>query len=258
MPAPFLRQIRNRIFGLSVIIGLAGILALMVSDSAEGSEPAPNLPVPCMEKHWLGQHNYLTALVRRAGNQGPVDVYFLGDSITEFWPTVGKDVWQAEFGKMRVLNCGVSGDKTQNILFRITHGEFDRIQPKVVVLLAGINNLSNSPDLQPEDLARGIQRIVSVVHGKSPASKVLLLSIFPADEPANPIRKRILATNELIAKLADDKSVYYLDIHDRFLNERREVPSELSPDGTHPSAIGYQVWAEAMRPLLRQLLELNE
>ncbi len=217
--------------------------------------PKPDVPQACLEKHWLGMHNYLTGLVRQASQKPALDIYFLGDSITEFWPTHGKQVWADEFGKLRVLNCGVSGDTTQNILYRITQGEFDRISPKVVVLLAGINNLGLSPELKPEDLAKGLQRIVTTIQGKSPTSKILLLSIFPCDEASAPIRNRILETNRQLAKLGDNTSVFYLDIHDALLDPAGNFTTAVTLDGTHLNAHGYQIWADAMRPTLKKLLE---
>lgn len=234
------------------IVALAG--AMIGVTLVRGAEPAPDVPFPCMEKDWILKHKYLSSLVLQASHREQLDVYFLGDSITEFWPYDGKAVWQAEFGKLRVLNCGVSGDKTQNILLRITQGEFDRISPKVAVVLAGINNLGSSPDLKPEALAAGIGKIVATLHAKSPATKILVLSIFPPSEPADPIRERIRATNRLMAKLADGKAVVFLDLYDRFLDDKGVVPFDVSPDGTHLYAKGYQIWADAMRPVLKEML----
>ncbi len=232
------------------------LLASFVSSLIAADLSQPNVAAPCLDKRWFGKHNYLVSLVRQASQKPELDLYFLGDSITEFWPELGKDSWQREFGKLRVLNCGVSGDTTQNILYRIEHGEFDHITPKVVVLLAGINNLGSSPGLQPGDLASGLQRIVATLRRKSPASKILLLSIFPSSEPTDPIRGRTQATNLEIAKLADNANVFYLDIYGAFLDANGVFPPSVSPDGLHLYAKGYQIWADAMRPTLQRLLDL--
>lgn len=231
------------------------MLALTPAWSAEA--PRSDLPVPSYDKHWFGKHNYLSSLVLKASQTPPLDIYFLGDSITEFWPVDGKPVWDAEFGKLRVLNCGVSGDTTQNILYRVTRGEFDRIAPKVVVLLAGINNLGTYPRLRSDDLARGVRQIVATIRTKSPTSKIILVSLLPSGEPTDPIRERIVETNKRLATLGDNSSVFFLDIYNLFLDSAGNFPVSLSPDGTHPSAKGYQVWADAMRPVLRKLLEVD-
>lgn len=236
---------------------LAAILVLSAGIARTTEPPRPDVPMPCFDKQWFGKHNYLCSLVLKASRNPRLDVYFLGDSITEFWPFDGKEVWKAEFGKLQVLNCGVSGDTTQNILFRITHGELARIAPKVVVVLAGINNLGTYPQLRSDELAGGIRQIVATIRLKSPTSKVVLLSIFPSGEPNDPIRARIVETNKRLAALGDNCSVFFLDIYNSFLDSDGNFPITLSPDGTHPSAKGYQVWADAMRPTLQKLLEME-
>jgi lysophospholipase L1-like esterase len=97
-----------------------------------------------------------------------------------------------------------------------------------------------------------------VLRAKSPKSKILLLSIFPSGEPGDPIRSRIQETNELIAKFGDGKSVVFLNLYDRFLDDKGVMPADVSPDGTHLYAKGYAIWAEGMRPVLKELLEAEE
>src|SRR5215470_15013568 len=112
-------------------------MLLMISDL--GAEiPPTELPSPRADEAWTEKHRHLSQLVLEVGGQpvSQLDIYFLGDSITEWWPLMAKEVWDAEFGGLQVLNCGASGDRTENILYRITHGEFEQIRPKVIVLLA--------------------------------------------------------------------------------------------------------------------------
>ncbi len=122
------------------------------------------------------------------------------------------------------------------------------------MVLAGINNLGLNPDLSPDELARGVRRIVATVRAKSPTSKVLLLSIFPSSEPADPVRARIVETNKRLALLNDNASVFYLDLYPAFLDKDGVFSPAISPDGTHLNAKGYQIWADAMRPTLQKLL----
>ncbi len=231
------------------------VFLLSLTSAFAADAPMPDVPQLSADKQWLGKHNYLVSLVTQASRKPPLDIYFLGDSITEFWPELGKDVWRAEFGSMRVLNCGVSGDTTQNMLYRITHGEFERISPRVVVLLAGTNNLSLFPQLKPDDLTRGVGRIISTLRAKSPSSKILLLSILPSGEASNPLRARIRETNECLATLDDGSSIFYLDIFSPFLDSDGRFLPGVSVDGTHLTAKGYQIWAESMRPTLQKLLQ---
>jgi len=217
--------------------------------------PQPNQPEPRPDEIWLAKHKQRARFVLEARDQPSLDIYFLGDSITEYWPVTAPDLWQAEFGQLRVLNAGVSGDVTQNIIYRITQGEFEQISPKVVILLAGINNLGRSPQLESAELAAGLQQIVSILRAKSPGSKILLLSIFPAGGPADPVRGRIIETNKRLANLDDSSSVFYIDIYPAFLDPEGSLPATMAPDGLHLSAKGYQVWADAMRPMLHKLLD---
>lgn len=233
----------------------AAFLLFLATGALAASAPMPDFPQPCLDKRWMGKHNYLVGLVTKARRESALDIYFLGDSITEFWPELGNDVWLAEFRGKHVLNCGVAGDTTQNMLYRITHGEFERIAPRVVVVLAGTNNLGLDPQLGPEDLIKGLRRIVSTLRAKSPTSKILLLSIFPSGDPSSSLRTRILETNGRLAKLGDDSSVFYLDIYKAFLDSEGRFLEGASQDGTHLTAKGYQVWADAMRPTLQKLLE---
>lgn len=235
---------------------LASAIYLTLMNSSPGADaPRADVAVAAADKRWMSNHQFLASKVVQASRGPQLDVYFLGDSITEFWPELGRDSWQAEFGKLRVLNCGVSGDTTNNILYRIEHGEFDKIAPKVVVLLAGINNLSRLPDQQPATLAAGIRQIVAILRAKSPQSRILLLSIFPVMDRHDPLRERVRQTNALLAELQSLPAVTFLDVHDRFLDPDGEIAAGLTYDGVHPTAKGYQTWAEAMRPTLQKLLE---
>jgi beta-glucosidase len=217
--------------------------------------PKPDQPEPRPDEIWLAKHKHRTRLVLEARDQPSLDIYFLGDSITEYWTETAPDLWQAEFGQLRVLNAGVSGDVTQNIIYRITQGEFEQISPKVVVLLAGINNLGRSPQLEPAELVAGLEQIVSILRAKSPGSKILLLSIFPAGGSSDSVRGRIIETNKRLANRDDGSSVFYLDIYHAFLDSDGSLPSTIAPDGLHLSAEGYQIWADAMRPMLHKLLD---
>jgi beta-glucosidase len=232
-------------------------LWLLAMNAFSAEPPRPDIAVPSLDKRWMGKHKYLASKVLQASQHPPLDLYFLGDSITEFWPEIASGVWQAEFGRWHVVNCGISGDTTQNILYRITNGEFDKIAPRVVVVLAGINNLGRDPALASAALTTGIQRIVAILRGKSPSSKIILLGIFPAEDPGSPIRARIKETNKLLAPLADGKSVFYLDLERAFLDPDGNFPASLSPDGVHLNARGYQAWADAMRPMLLRLLDAD-
>src|SRR5206468_1757949 len=146
--------------------------------------------------------------------QQPVGILFLGDSITAGWGKA-KPVWDEHYGKLEPANFGISGDRTQHVLWRIANGELDGIKPKVLVLMIGTNNIGYSA----EDIIKGDLKIVEDIHKKLPETKVLLLGIFPRGvEASNPARAKIKTVNEALAKLEDGKLTRYLDIGPKFLD----------------------------------------
>ncbi len=188
----------------------------------------------------------------KAGN---IDLLFLGDSITEGWAKSGKDVWKDKYASMKAANFGIGGDKTQHVLWRIDNGELENIHPKVCVLMIGTNNIGSNPVPQ---IAKGVEEIVQTVRDKTGA-KVLLLGVFPRgkspDAPKDAAaRKGVAGINEIIAKLDDGKNVRYLDIGDKFLQPDKTISQDIMRDYLHPTAKGYVIWADAMGPLLKEMM----
>jgi lysophospholipase L1-like esterase len=183
------------------------------------------------------------------GKAGPIDVLFIGDSITfNFSGNLGKEVWAKYYksGPLKVANFGVGGDGTQHVLWRIENGELDGIHPKVVVLMIGTNNIGVYHNA-PEDILKGETKIVDEIHAKLPQSKLILLGIFPR---ATAYMGKVKAVNEELAKLDDGKMTRYLDIGPKF-----KLPDDMTKDMVHINGAGYQVWAETMQPLLEEMMK---
>ena len=184
--------------------------------------------------------------------KGETDLLFLGDSITQGWGGQ-KEVWEKAFGAYRPANFGIGGDRTQHVLWRIQNGELDGIKPKVAVLMIGTNNVSDDP---AEGIARGITKIVETIREKTPQTKILLLAVFPrAEKPDAPQRQKIQQINATIAKLEDQKNVFFLDIGDKFLQPDGTLSKEIMPDFLHLSTKGYQIWADAITPKVTELMK---
>ena len=170
-------------------------------------------------------------------------VVFLGDSITDFWrycPTI----WSNHFAAFHAANFGVIADRIENVLWRVDNGELDHIHPKVIVLLAGTNNLATCGDQQ---IIAGLRGLLRVVHQKQPTSHIVLLGIFPRhDVPL----ARIRGINE---KLAATGGVTFLDVGPIFLRPDGTVSPALMPDGLHPSPVGFERWGAAIEPSLALL-----
>jgi lysophospholipase L1-like esterase len=186
--------------------------------------------------------------------QGDIDLLFLGDSITDRWPRVGEWSW-LKLAAFKPANFGVDGECTENLLWRLENGELDGISPKVVVVLIGTNNLFYFAEEKPEWTARGIEKIVAEIRKRSPMSKVLLLGIFPRGEKDNRLRSAIAEVNRQIQHLDDGAHVRFADIGAQFLDEHGNIPADLMPDKTHPSAKGYAIWYRLLESLLPAMMQ---
>jgi lysophospholipase L1-like esterase len=107
----------------------------------------------------------------------------------------------------------------------------------------------------PEEIAAGIQAICEEIHRRSPKTHILLLGIFPRGPKPDDTRAKVGQVNALIAKLDGRNDVTYLDIGDKFLEPDGSITREMMGDYLHPTAKGYQVWADAMEPPLQRLLK---
>jgi lysophospholipase L1-like esterase len=207
--------------------------------------PSPRLSLQ-PDPNWLKRHEGFVAIAK----QGGVDVLFLGDSITDGWR--GQPAWKKHFEPLKAANFGIGGDRTEHVLWRISHGELEGIQPKVAVLMIGTNNTGSNSAAQ---IAAGITAIVRKIEQLSPATKVLLLGVFPRGPKAGtPVRAKIAAINEEIAKLDDGKRVKYLDIGAKFTQPDGTLTKDIMPDYLHLSRRGYEIWAEAIAPTVNELL----
>lgn len=188
-------------------------------------------------------------------------VVFCGDSITQMF---GGEAWDESFGsgKYRAVNCGISGDRTENLIFRLMNGALDNVDPKAAVLLIGVNNVCGRPDEPAETTADAVWECVARIRTAQPkGSKLVLNAIFPCfAKPDDPRRVRVAKVNALLkARLAtlDAESrgnILWLDMTDDFLAPDGTLPKELFPDGLHPSQAGYRKWAARLKPLLDQAL----
>jgi lysophospholipase L1-like esterase len=204
------------------------------------------------------------AILARA-KSGPVGLLFLGDSITERW-RIAPHIWETYYGKYQPANFGIGGDRTSHVIWRIEHGELDGIAPKVAVLMLGTNN---SLDYNAEQIAAADRKIVSMIRARLPDTKILVLGIFPRgprDREGNPITQAhideaarrmqtIDAVNRDLATLDDGKTIRFLNINEVFLGQDGRIPRAIMPDQLHPGAAGYQLWADAMQPLLESMLK---
>jgi lysophospholipase L1-like esterase len=203
---------------------------------------------------WVKRHEAIIAL----GKARQPELLLIGDSITHFWGGEpadarlrGAEVWDKYFGARKALNLGYGWDRTENVLWRLRHGEIDGLAPKAVVLMIGTNNAMINT---AEEIAAGIEAICIELHMRLPGAKILLLGIFPRGVKPDAARAKTIAVNELIATLDGKHAVTYLNVGHVFLGQDGTIAPEIMNDYLHPTAAGYEKWAAAMEPTLERLL----
>jgi lysophospholipase L1-like esterase len=190
--------------------------------------------------------------------QGGVDLLFQGDSITEGWMVEGKgkEIWNARYGKLRAACFGIAGDATEQVLWRIQQGEMAGLSPKLIVLMIGTNNVLR--DTVPQ-MAEGVTEVVRAIRTACPESHLLLLAIFPRSEkPDSPVRLKLAAVNQLIAPLAADPAITFLDISSVFLAADGTLSKDIMPDFLHPNRQGHELWADAIEPMIKKYVPASE
>jgi lysophospholipase L1-like esterase len=192
-------------------------------------------------------------LQRAKDNPGDCDIAFIGDSITQNWEGPGHSVWQEFYGQRKCLNFGVGGDRAQHVLWRYEHGQLDGVKPKVAVIMIGTNN-SNKDDNSEADILEGVQMIVKQTRDRLPDTKIILVSIFPRGAVFSTQRGKILQVNQALAKLDDGKNIFYMDFGSQLIESDGSISKSMMRDALHPGEQGYQIWAKAMEPKLKELL----
>jgi lysophospholipase L1-like esterase len=239
---------------------------LWIFSSAVGATFLPQRgvdPAPRTDRNSQIAHEQLRDKARRGG----IDVYFEGDSITRRWGTSDAQYreflenWRRNFFGWNAADFGWGADTVQNVLWRVSNGELDGVRPKVIVLLAGTNNVGNAPregvDASVvDDVAGGITAIVAVMRAKAPDATIVLTGVTPRRDRngGTTLMPTIGAINTRIAGLADGARVRYIDINSRLAGPDGVLVDGMTVDGLHFSVAGYQVWAYALKPIFRELL----
>jgi lysophospholipase L1-like esterase len=234
-------------------------LTLLVISSTQSITIAQEIPptvvneatIPVRRKGMKGRHESYNAIAQKGG----VELLFIGDSITEGWSKEGAAIWDERYMPLKACNFGIAGETIQNILWRLQNGNLDGIQPKLIVLMAGTNNIPFK-NLTPEDIAKGVAAVVQEIRTRTPNSKLLLIGVFPRrEQPTDPYRKKITQLNNIISGLDDGRHVFYLDVGQHFLSSDAKISTEIMPDFLHLTTAGYKIWADAMQPKIIELMK---
>ncbi|WP_235847633.1 GDSL-type esterase/lipase family protein [Paenibacillus tuaregi] len=220
--------------------------------------PVPKLEEDCYD--WWERHEQV---LREKDKINP-EVVLIGDSITHFWggdpQTEGiegaKEAWRSVFASYRVLNLGFGWDRTQNVLWRIDHGELTGLNPTTVVILIGTNNTSETVNARandPDEIAEGLRAICDRVHVHVPHAAIVIMAVLPREEkPDHPRRTLIAEINARYAELAKKRNYAFVDIGLKLLEADGTLTQQMASDFCHLTEQGYQLWADALRPLLPQ------
>jgi len=208
-----------------------------------------------VDEWWILRHQAKLKELKQKKNR--IDLLMIGDSITQGWEDEENfdTLWRKYFEPRNALNLGFSGDRTEQVLWRLQNGEVDGIEPKLAVLLIGTNNTGHRQD-PANDTAAGIKAILQELTTRLENTAILLLAIFPCGEsPNDPLRTLNSNVNDIIVDYADGKTVHFLDIGHNYVDAAGRLRTELMPDLLHLSPAGYKVWADSMESLLNKLMQ---
>jgi lysophospholipase L1-like esterase len=226
---------------------------------AQAPRAPADQPVSRTDQNSLAAHAQLLEKSKKGG----IDVYFEGDSITRRWGATDYPEllanWTRNFFGWNAADFGWGADTIQNILWRLDNGELDGVDPKIIVLLAGTNNVGNraipgADDEKAADITRGLKAVIQRMEAKAPNATIVVTAIFPRNDnmAAMPTINEI---NDNLSKLADGKKLRYLNVNDKLADRDGKLfDGIMTADKLHPSVRGYQVWADALRPIFTELL----
>ena len=262
-----------KVFGLNTIAAVSAVAVAVVAPTgnAFADSPMPTESVSRMENrtkdprrepglfgdYWWANRFLNKSRVIESLKGKVVDVVLLGDSITHFWEWKHPRNWAKLTKGRAVLNLGYGGDRTENVIWRIEHGELDGYNAKCVVLTIGTNN-NVASDSDPVAVADGIKKIVAMIRSRQPGAKVILHPIFPRGRSAASrhhaeARKRNDATNALLREFAEkEANVLWVDFNAKLVDESGWVPKEIMADELHPTDSGYDIWMDALAPHIAQ------
>jgi len=216
-------------------------------------------PFPRTDANSQLAHTQLLDKARKGG----IDIYFEGDSITRRWGASDPNYkemlanWTSNFFGWNAADFGWGGDRTENILWRLENGELDGVNPKIIVVLAGINNVGSFPgnDAKVAGITKGLKAILDVCREKAPGATIIVTGIFPRNDNMAVVPE-INRINANIAQFADGKKVRYLNVNDKLADNDGKLFDGMmnAMDKLHPTVKGYQVWADALKPIFTELL----
>ena len=188
----------------------------------------------------------------KRNQQDPPKRVILGNSIVHYWggepaqwPNRGSQSWARYLVPNQVRNLGFGWDRIENVLWRVYQGALDGYEAIDVVIMIGTNNLQVNTD---EEITAGLAHLIRAVKQRQPSAHVTLCGLLPREN----MEPRIAALNPLIAQVAEQENVDYLNIGEGFLTPSGMIDASLFVDGLHPNEAGYEKIAKKIAPTFRK------
>lgn len=179
-------------------------------------------------------------------------VILIGDSITYAFKEGAPEMWQEFFEPKQALNLGIPGDATQNVLWRLFNYPLNSLEPDVVIVLIGVNNLFVFRD-SPKETAAGVIGIVKMIQNQLPRSEVLLVGLLPVGKESENVAAAVPEVNRLLESWANERGVAYIDLREELATAEGDIRPDLYEDSIHLSRDGMRAWVEAIKPMLEKL-----
>lgn len=239
-----MRNIIIFIFGISLFTGC------QVQPDGSALEPTDKLN----QSWWKERHELVLSKLHK-----DPQLILIGNSILHALDEEDRqDVWEKYLNLYRTVNMGFSGDRTENVIWRLQNGELDGIHPSVALILIGTNNTDGNhykQITQPKELAAAIWKISHIIRERLPETQILLLGILPYGYKPNYRDNINKATNEIIKSFSQkDKHIHYMDIGSIYLDENGKVRKDLMPDFLHPNEKGHMLMFEALSSEISSLM----
>ena len=205
------------------------------------------VPLNSDSPRWNKRHQDMSERLKA----GHVDLLWIGDSIVRQFNDDGKRTWDKYYAHRNAVNMGISGDRTEHVLWRLDHCNLEAVSPKLAIVMIGQNNGGSNT---AEEIAEGVAAVTTMLRQKQPDMKILLLGIFFRGEKPNEEQIKLAKANDIVSKTADDKHVFYMNVNNIFLRPDGTIKKSLMPDFEHPNEHGCRVWAKAIEPKVAELM----
>lgn len=257
--------------GALLAIGCLAACTILPSGSvlraqAVGAEEVA--PVDRLSSGWWSERH--REILAKVAQRPDPELVLLGDSITQNYEKSSPPdedfapIWNQFYAPRRALNLGFSGDATNNLLWRLQHGEVQGLHPKAALILIGTNDTA-SYGRSAEQTLNGIGAVVSDLKQRLPETRILLLGILPSAVSSAKSATDAAVNRQLALRYRHDPRVRFLDIGEVFLKPDKTIDTaifydpRLSPPrpALHPDSRGQRRMAEAIEPVLAKLLAGN-